>query len=127
MDGETYVNITVEKNISKVPDSGRSEARSSNQPLVYESLNHNNKITTIYDDLHHNKSAVTFQTLLSYRKHLICLVLGLFSGTVFTSIVVYFAVRNDENCISTTNVIAGKNDFKQKACYRSFLSLSFVI
>ena len=110
MDGETYVNITIEKNISKVPDSGRNETRSSNQPLVYESLNHNNKITTIYDDLHHNKSAVTFQTLLSYRKYLICLVLGLLSGTVFTSIVVFFAVRNDENCISTTNVIAGKND-----------------
>jgi hypothetical protein len=25
MDGETYVNITVEKNISKVPDSGTNE------------------------------------------------------------------------------------------------------
>lgn len=109
MDDKTYENITEEIKISKGLDRGKNEKLSSNQPLVYESLHHNNKDTTIYDDLRHNKYPVSFQKLLSYRKYFICLVLGLFSGSVFTSIVVFFTVRNDENCISTTNVIAGKN------------------
>lgn len=109
MDGETYENITEEKTISKGLDRGKNDKLSSNQPLVYERLNHNDRGTTIYDDLHRNKSAVSFQKLLSYRKYLICLVLGLFSGSVFTSIVVFFAVRNNKHCISVAKGQSGKN------------------